>query len=630
MGPPRGASAVTSQETSAERIEPQPASLRVLLLWVWDGVRANRGLVASIVALGVLQAVLTKGPLLLIKPLLEAIQGVPERQGWLMAASIDLSNALCSLLGLEFDSVAMSLLVGCAVMAALCGVLGAFAIYGVTVLSRYFATKIVVDLRNRIGAHVLDLPLRFFGVRRMGDLISHITTDTTVLARSFTLASEHIVVDPLLVLGNVVLLLVLFPQALWVLLLMVPAIALPVVKMGRRVHKRSSKSLAAMGDATESMNQMLSGIKTVKAFQLEGQRLAEFEENNARFLHRTKRMLQAKALSHSTVFMAYNLAFAAMLLVLGWLVLRGSYALSDIGAIIAPVATTYQHVKRLSRAYNTLMESAGALDRVQALLQEKPDIGHRSGGIALERIEGAVEFDSVSFAYEDEPVLRDVSFSVRPGETVALVGPSGAGKSTTLDLLARFHDPTSGRILVDGHDLRELDLARYRRRVAMVSQQPFLFNTTLLENIRCGRPDASFDEVVQAARAAQIHDFVESLPEGYDTLAGERGCNLSGGQMQRITIARALLRDPAILLLDEATSALDSESEEAVQRALANLMRGRTCFVIAHRLATVVDADQILVLDGGRLVERGRHQDLLRRKGLYHRMSQLQQIGSTA
>lgn len=604
--------------------------MRVLLRWVWEGVCANRGLVASIVALGVLQAVLTKGPLLLVKPLLEAIQGMPERQGWLMAASIDFSTGLCSLLGLEFDSTAMTLLVGCAVTAALCGVFGAFAIYGVTVLSRYFATKIVVDLRNRIGGHVLDLPLRFFGVRRMGDLISRITTDTTVLARSFTLASEHIVVDPLLVLGNVVLLLVLFPQALWVLLLMVPAIALPVVKMGRRVHKRSSRSLAAMGDATESMNQMLSGIKTVKAFQLEGQRLAEFEENNARYLHRTKRMLQAKALSHSTVFMAYNLAFAAMLMVLGWLVLRGSYALSDIGAIIAPVATTYQHVKRLSRAYNTLMESAGALDRIQALLDERPDIGHRRGGIVFGRIDGAVEFDRVSFAYEDEPVLRDVSFSVRPGQTVALVGPSGAGKSTTLDLLARFHDPTSGRILVDGRDLRDLDLPSYRRRVAMVSQQPFLFNTTLLENIRCGRPDASFEQVVKAARAAQIHDFIESLPEGYRTLAGERGCNLSGGQMQRITIARALLRDPAILLLDEATSALDSESEDAVQRALTNLMRGRTCFVIAHRLATVVGADQILVLERGRLVEHGRHEDLLRREGLYYRMSQLQQIGTSA
>ena len=237
--------------------------------------------------------------------------------------------------------------------------------------------------------------------------------------------------------------------------------------------------------------------------------------------------------------------------------------------------------------------------------------------------------DGVSFRYQTdqaEAVLQDVSFAVEPGTSVALVGPSGAGKTTCLDLLMRFHDPASGVIRIDGHDLRDLDLKAYRRHTAVVSQQPFLFNTTILENIRCARPDATLDEVVAAAKAAQIHEHIVALPDGYESLAGERGCNLSGGQMQRITIARALLRDPAILFLDEATNALDSESEDLVQRALTNLMRGRTSFVIAHRLSTVRNADLILVMEQGRIVERGKHDELMNAGGLYQRLNQLQQL----
>jgi ABC-type multidrug transport system fused ATPase/permease subunit len=255
-----------------------------------------------------------------------------------------------------------------------------------------------------------------------------------------------------------------------------------------------------------------------------------------------------------------------------------------------------------------------------------PDRAALEVGVAVDRVRGDVRFDNVAFAYEDEPVLRNVSFAVQPGQTVALVGPSGAGKSTTVDVLARFHDPISGRVLVDGRDLRDIKLSCYRRHLAMVSQHPFLFNTTIYENIRYGRPDADSHEILAAARKAQIHDFIESLPDGYQSLVGERGSNLSGGQMQRITIARAILRNPSILLLDEATSALDSESEEAVQTALQNLMQDRTSFIIAHRLATVRDADLILVMDEGRVVEDGTHQELTKKSGLYSRLSQLQNL----
>jgi len=376
------------------------------------------------------------------------------------------------------------------------------------------------------------------------------------------------------------------------------------------------------------MNQMLSGIRTVKAFQLEAARQGDFERGNAAYLQQTLRMLRAKARGQAITFFAYQALFVGMLVLLGWLIIEDdSMDFADIAMVLVPLSTTYTHVKRLTRAYNVLLESVGAMDGLEAVLSATPD-DHLRSGQTIDRVRGDVVLEDVHFAYGDEPVLRGLSLHARPGQTVALVGPSGGGKSTTLDLLARFHDPASGRILVDGHDLADLDLSSFRRRVAVVSQQPFLFNTTIYQNILYGNPDATREDVEAAAKAAQIHDFVAALPEGYETVCGERGTNLSGGQMQRITIARALLRDPAILLLDEATSALDSESEKLVQEALDTLMRGRTCFVIAHRLGTVVGADQILVLEGGRVVEQGDHASLLRAGGTYSRMWE-QQMGES-
>lgn len=623
------------EQQAGTSVTGSPRGLRSLVRLVWAGVMDNRGLVVAILALGVLQAFFSKAPLVLLEPLMNALAPASGGPGSLTQGFTawfgEFSEGLCQALGIELTGTEAevrqkSLCIGCAIVIVVIGPFGAASIYGALVLTRYFAVKLVVDLRNRIGAHILNLPLRFFGRRRMGDLISHITTDTTVLTRSFSLACDHVVVDPLLVLGNMCVIAFLLPEALWVILLMVPMMALPIVRLGRRVHRKSSKSLEAMGGATESMNQMLSGIRTVKAFQLEEQRLADFEGNNANYLRRTKGMLRAKAMSQSMLFAGYHVGFALILGVAAWFAIGNDLSLGKLAGSMAAVATTYTHVKRLSRAYNTLMESLGALDRVQALLDERPDVGSSDAGRVPEPLSGEVAFEGVSFAYGEEAVLHDVSFSARAGETVALVGPSGAGKSTALDLVARFYDPSSGRVLIGGEDLCELNLKAYRRGLAIVSQQPFLFNTTIRENIRFGRPDASAEEIETAAQAAQIHDFIQSLPDGYESLAGERGCNLSGGQMQRITIARAFLRNPAILILDEAMSSLDSESEAAVQRAVQNLMRGRTSFVIAHRLATVTSADQILVLDKGRIVERGTHARLMEGHGLYSRLSQLQQL----
>ena len=425
-----------AQPEAAESTKPS-GGLRSLIRLIWEGVLRNRGLVAWILVLGVLQAVFSKAPLVLLEPLMAALN--PDSGGgealtkgftnWIG----EFSEGLCQSLGIVLEGNPQqirqkALCIGCGLLTAVIGPLGAGTIYGALVLTRYFAIKLVVDLRNRVAAHILSLPLRFFGRRKMGELISHITTDTTVLTRSFSLACDHVVVDPLLVLGNVGVIAFVLPEALWVILLMIPVMALPIVRMGRRVHRSSSKSLAAMGDATESMNQMLSGIRTVKAFQLEEERLHDFEENNAHYLRRTKGMLRAKATSQSLLFAGYHIGFAAILAVAAWFVIGKDLHLGKLAAALAAVATTYTHVKRLSRSYNVLMESLGALDRVAGLLQEKPDAGSVEAGRVLESLRGEVAFEGVSFSYEDEPVLQEVSFVVRAGETVALVGAVGCGQ----------------------------------------------------------------------------------------------------------------------------------------------------------------------------------------------------------
>ena len=378
-----------------------------------------------------------------------------------------------------------------------------------------------------------------------------------------------------------------------------------------------------MGETTESLNQILTGIRTVKAFQLESERMREFDNTTVKFLERTRRVLSAKGRSIAQSFIGYQIATAVILILLGHTILSTDLTFAVVGVIIAPLATNYQHVKRVTRAYNVMRESAGALSGIESILQTDADAA-MIGGREIAEVRGDVELRDVFFSYGGKPVLQGLSLCAQAGQTVALVGPSGGGKSTTLDLLLRFHDPEKGTLLVDGVDLRELKLADYRRQTAVVSQSPFLFSNTLRDNIACGRPGATQEQVEEAARAANIHDFIMEQPDGYDTFAGERGTNLSGGQMQRITIARAILRDPAILFLDEATSALDSESEEAVQRALDTLRKGRTSFVIAHRLSTIVDADQILVLVEGRVVESGTHDDLIAQAGVYKRMIEKQ------
>jgi ABC-type multidrug transport system fused ATPase/permease subunit len=629
-------------------------AMRALLRRLWAAVVRYKGMVAAMFAFGAFEALFTKLPFVLVKPLMNELGSggtgpapllpvsrppmlPPAELSWSdqLADAFNtwfrgLSQDITQTLGIDFAHPGMNVVVVCGLIAALCGIGGAVTIYFVQTISRFFAIRIVADLRGELARHFLALPVRFFGRQRMGELISKVTNDTQVMQRSFELAADNIVVDPLMILVNVGILAWFVPEALLVMAVMVPIMVIPLYRQGKRVSKRSTKSLQAMGETTESLNQILTGVRTVKAFQLEQPMLRDFEATTATFLDRVQRMLRAKGRSMAQTFVTYQAGFGVLLVLLGYVVLvQGRIRFDDVAMVIAPLATTYQHIKRLTRSFHVLNESAGALQGIDAILRE--DVDHAAvGGAPLATLRGDLELRGVRFAYGDAPVLRGLDLRVRAGQTVALVGESGGGKSTAMDLMQRFHDPQEGAILVDGIDLRTVKLADYRAHTATVDQQPFLFNTTVRENIAHGKPGATQAEIEAAAKAANIHDFVLTLPNGYDTVVGERGSNLSGGQRQRLTIARAIVRDPAILFLDEGTSALDSENEEIVQRAIQRLRRGRTSIVVAHRLSTIVDADLIVVLDDGQVAEQGTHAELIARDGLYRAMYERQSRRSAA
>ncbi|HLF95441.1 MAG TPA: ABC transporter ATP-binding protein [Planctomycetota bacterium] len=484
-------------------------------------------------------------------------------------------------------------------------------------LTNWLTNRMVADLRNDVAEHLAYLPLKYHHDRKSGDLVSRMTNDVNISESATNFLFDDAIIHPIMILCALA---VAF-YANWMLALgslcVFPVYALVLAGLARKMRRKRKKSLEALGDMTGTMIQTFGGIKVVKAFNSEAAQVAEFKAHNESYFRKLMAALRRKGLGENINLLMMGLAGALILVGGSRMLQTGALKPGELALFALAVAFINSSVRELSKSYNRAVEASPGCERVFELLDQPRDTEHDTGE-DLPKVT-SVEYSGVTFSYDTVPVLEGVSFSVKPGSVVAVVGRSGAGKTTLLDLLCRFYDPVKGEIRVSGTDLRKVRRSSLLAHVAVVTQETFLFNTTIGENIRYGKRSATTAEVEGSARSAHIHDFIAGLEKGYDTPVGERGAKLSGGQKQRIAIARAILRDPSILILDEATSALDSESEQAVQAALQNLIRSerRITFVIAHRLSTIKNADRILVLDQGKLAEDGRHEDLLAKGGVY-------------
>jgi subfamily B ATP-binding cassette protein MsbA len=491
-------------------------------------------------------------------------------------------------------------------------------------LMNFVGLRVVADLRAKLYDHLQTLSLSFFNKTPTGILISRITNDVNLIQASVSNVITGVVKDVFTIIS---LIFVVFYQN-WKLaiiaVIVFPLATLPIKEFGKRLRKFSRRSQEQMGSITTFLHETITGNRIVKAFNMEGYEKRRFAQENDRFFRTVFRRAKIRALSHPLMELIGGVGVAFVIWVGGYSVIRGEMTPGTFFSFMAALFMLYNPIRDLNKVNLEIQEGLAAATRVYELLDTLPDIKDDAEAIFLLPISRGIDFQDVTFKYDGEPVLRNISFQVRPGEVVAIVGMSGAGKTSLVNLLPRFYDIEEGQILFDGCDLRKVTIQSLRDQIGLVTQQTILFNDTVRNNIAYGSQGRTDQEMIEAAKAANAHDFIMRLDQGYDTLIGEQGVKLSGGERQRLSIARALLKNAPILILDEATSSLDSDSEAEVQKALDRLMENRTVFVIAHRLSTIRNADRILVLSSGELVEEGTHDELMARQGEYHRLHELQ------
>jgi len=485
--------------------------------------------------------------------------------------------------------------------------------------------KFIFDLRVRLYAYLQKMSLSFFERTSTGELMSRVTNDLSALENFVTHGSALTAVDFLRLIGGTIILFVLDWRLAALVMIPVPILALAFRHYNTKIRPVYRRVRARLGDINAKLQDNLSGIRVIQAFAREDIEYQRFSKESERYYR-----ARVKGIRYWSIFFPAIRFFGAMgtVIVLGVgsiMVVKDQMSLGTLVAFVAYIASIYDPINRLTEVDNIFQEAIAAGERIFELLDETMEVKDAPDAKELPVIQGEMVFDQVHFMYgSGDPVLHAISFTMAPGEVVALVGPSGAGKTCIANLICRFYDPVKGHVSVDGYNLRSIKLTSLRSQVAVVLQDSFLFNNTVAENLHYGKPNATKDELISAARAANAHDFIMQLPEGYDTEIGERGVKLSGGQKQRLALARAILADPRILILDEATSSVDAEAEYLIQQALERVLKGRSALVIAHRLSTVRNADKIIVLDRGRIAEVGNHAELMQRGGLYSQLYQRQ------
>ncbi|MFA5143409.1 MAG: ABC transporter ATP-binding protein [Candidatus Omnitrophota bacterium] len=545
-------------------------------------------------------------------------------------AGISLPGPVQSLVDLVNSLTPLQLLNDMILIVIILWFLKSFFEFCQTYLMNDVSQRVVRDVKDLIYKKFLTLSMDFYSKNATGKLMSRITYDSAIIRDSISTGLTDLLYQPvqLIVYAVLLLLVKIYFSISWLLIaisiLLFMLVVYPVAKIGKRLKSISRQSQEKMGDMTMTLHETISGIRVVKAFSMERYEAKKFADQNQGLYKLTmKQVKRMTVVSPITEFV--GIACVAVIL---WIaakeIISGVLSAGAFIAFLASLLSLMKPIKRLTNVYTINQQAMAAAERIFDTLDAKPSVQEKPGAIILPRIRTGVRYEDVYFKYEDKEVLKDINLDVRVGEVAAFVGPSGTGKTTLVNLLPRFYDVTSGRVLIDGIDIRDCTAKSLMEQIGIVTQETILFNDTVAANISYGSGVHTKDDIIRAARIANAHDFITKMPQGYDTVVGERGFRLSGGEKQRLAIARAVFKDPPILILDEATSQLDTESEVLVQEAIDRMMKGRTVFVIAHRLSTIKHASMIYVLDLGKIVDKGSHEELLCKDGLYKRLYEMQ------